>query len=126
MPNRLSHFSIPCADVDRAKRFYEAVFQWRIEPWGPPGYYLILPDDPERAVTGDLHERAGARAETGAAGSNARLASRTSGRSPMPSRERRPDRRAGVSDRRRRQRAIYFIDTEGNRVGAMRYDAACG
>ncbi len=41
MPNKLAHFAIEADDVDRARRFYEQVFGWTFEPWGPPGFYLI-------------------------------------------------------------------------------------
>ena len=37
-------------DVDRARRFYEAVFGWEFEPWGPPGFYLILTDQPGKGA----------------------------------------------------------------------------
>ncbi len=41
MPNKLAHFAIEADDVERARRFYESVFGWRFEPWGPPEFYLI-------------------------------------------------------------------------------------
>ena len=41
MPNKLAHFAIEADDVDRARNFYQTVFQWRFIPWGPPGFYLI-------------------------------------------------------------------------------------
>lgn len=41
MPNHLAHFAIAADDVERARRFYEGVFGWRIEAWGPPDFYLI-------------------------------------------------------------------------------------
>jgi uncharacterized protein len=41
MPNHVSHFAINADDLQRARRFYENVFGWRFEPWGPPGFYLI-------------------------------------------------------------------------------------
>lgn len=41
MPNKLAHFAIEADDVARARRFYESVFEWRFEPWGPPEFYLI-------------------------------------------------------------------------------------
>ncbi len=41
MPNRLAHFAIEADDVDRARAFYQAVFEWEFEPWGPPEFYLI-------------------------------------------------------------------------------------
>lgn len=41
MPNKLAHFAIEADDVERAKIFYESVFGWRFEDWGPPDFYLI-------------------------------------------------------------------------------------
>lgn len=41
MPNKLAHFAIEADDVDRAKAFYESVFGWDFNPWGPPGFYQI-------------------------------------------------------------------------------------
>lgn len=48
MSNALSHFSINANDVDRAARFYGAVFGWKFQPWGPPGFFMI--DMPAPAV----------------------------------------------------------------------------
>ena len=41
MPNPIAHFDIQADDVERAHRFYEGVFGWRFEAWGPPDFYLI-------------------------------------------------------------------------------------
>lgn len=41
MPNKLAHFAIEAENVDRALAFYKAVFGWKFEPWGPPGFYRI-------------------------------------------------------------------------------------
>ena len=41
MPNKLAHFAIEADDVGRARTFYESVFGWTFEPWGPPDFYLI-------------------------------------------------------------------------------------
>lgn len=41
MPNNVSHFAINADDLKRARKFYENVFGWRCEAWGPPGFYLI-------------------------------------------------------------------------------------
>jgi predicted enzyme related to lactoylglutathione lyase len=58
MPNHLRHFAITADDVERARRFYEAVFQWSFEPWGPPGFYLIHTGPVgDRGVQGALQER---------------------------------------------------------------------
>ena len=34
----VAHFAINADDVGRARRFYERVFGWRFEAWGPPGF----------------------------------------------------------------------------------------
>ena len=39
MPATLRHLAINASDVQRAKDFYESVFGWRFDPWGPPDYY---------------------------------------------------------------------------------------
>ena len=54
MPNHINHFEIEADDVERAKRFYENVFGWKITPWGPPNYYLI---DTGGGIRGDIRER---------------------------------------------------------------------
>lgn len=37
----LHHFAINADDVPRARAFYERVFGWRFEAWGPPGFFMI-------------------------------------------------------------------------------------
>lgn len=69
-PANVSHFSVECDDVERAKRFYEAVFGWRIVPWGPPDYYQVFTgtaDSP--GILGDLRERHHPRPADGAGSS---------------------------------------------------------
>ena len=39
MPATLRHFAINADDVQRAKAFYEKVFGWAFNPWGPPNFY---------------------------------------------------------------------------------------
>lgn len=41
MTNHLASFAIHADDVQRCRRFYEAVFGWSFEPWGPPDFYLV-------------------------------------------------------------------------------------
>lgn len=55
MPNDLSHFAIHADDCTRAKRFYETVFGWSFEPWGPPDFWLIQTSP--GAVRGALQRR---------------------------------------------------------------------
>lgn len=47
MANNIAHFDVGADDVERARRFYERVFGWRFEAWGPPDFYLIHTGPPE-------------------------------------------------------------------------------
>ena len=58
MPHHIAHFDVPADDVERARRFYEGVFGWRFEAWGPPDFYLIHTgpaDDP--GIHGSVSKR---------------------------------------------------------------------
>ena len=58
MPNNVDFFAINADDVPRARTFYQTVFGWSFEPWGPPGFYLIdTGQEPAGAIRGALHER---------------------------------------------------------------------
>ena len=58
MSTNLDFFAINADDVPRARKFYEAVFGWSFEPWGPPGFYLIeTGKEPIAPVRGALQER---------------------------------------------------------------------
>jgi uncharacterized protein len=59
MSNHMSHFAINADDVKRARHFYEQVFGWQFEAWGPPGFYLIHTGTPqeEQGVMGALQQR---------------------------------------------------------------------
>jgi len=52
MPDQLKHFAINCNNVDRAKSFYERVFQWKFEAWGPPGFYRTTSSGVDGAIQG--------------------------------------------------------------------------
>ena len=58
MSANLTHFAINADDVEATRRFYEAVFGWTFEPWGPPGFYRIRTGDEDApGVGGALQER---------------------------------------------------------------------
>jgi predicted enzyme related to lactoylglutathione lyase len=58
MAHNVVHFAIHADDVDRARRFYEAVFGWRFEAWGPPGFFRIATGDAAHpGIEGALHSR---------------------------------------------------------------------
>jgi len=48
MANNLASFAIHADDVQRCRRFYEAVFGWGFEPWGPPDFYLVHTGDEQK------------------------------------------------------------------------------
>jgi predicted enzyme related to lactoylglutathione lyase len=38
---QVAHFAINAGDLSRARGFYENVFGWTFQAWGPPGFYMI-------------------------------------------------------------------------------------
>jgi len=120
MPNDLAHFAIHADDCQRAKAFYEAVFGWTFEPWGPPDFWLIH-TSPDAPTLGALQKRHAPVTGTGTIGFECTI---------------------GVDDVRETAQAIekhggtltmqpmlletvgtlvMFKDTEQNVVGAMQY-----
>jgi len=56
--NNLVFFAIHADDLAKAQRFYERVFGWKFEPWGPPGFLLIETGDKKNpGVQGALQKR---------------------------------------------------------------------
>jgi uncharacterized protein len=123
MPNNLAAFAIHADDVARARRFYEAVFGWKFEPWGPPDFYLIRTgDEAHPGVQGLLHKR---HQPPGQGGPNcfectisvadvdaiAAAVKKNGGKITMEK-----SKIPTVGE------VIYLEDPEGNRVGAMKYD----
>jgi predicted enzyme related to lactoylglutathione lyase len=114
------HFAINANNVSRAKRFYEGVFGWRFDPWGPPNFYQVK--NAGSGLLGALQERrdlvpgvrvAGYEASFGVEDIKATIAAVEAGGGKIVMQ---PYRIEGVGE------LIYFEDTEGNLVGAMKYD----
>ena len=56
--NNVCHFAIHADDVGRARTFYEQVFGWRFEEWGPPDFYLIKTSNEQSpGILGALQKR---------------------------------------------------------------------
>lgn len=123
MPNNLASFAIHADDVQRCRRFYEAVFGWTFAPWGPPDFYLIRTGTPEQpGIQGLMHTRQEPQAHGGPNCFECTISvddidgvteavSRHGGRvimakAPVPT--------VGVLTK--------FEDTEGNVLGAMKYE----
>ena len=120
MPNDLAHFAIHADDCPRAKHFYETVFGWTFEPWGPPGFWRIH-TSPGAAVHGALQERREKVTGKGMIGFECSISvedvkaiadaiAEHGGKVTMP-----PFEIEGVGT------LVMFEDTEGNVVGAMQY-----
>jgi uncharacterized protein len=63
--NGLAHFAINADDVERAMRFYETVFGWRFEPWGPPNFFQIDTGAPPRGALQGRRELVGGKRTIG-------------------------------------------------------------
>jgi len=119
----LAHFAINADDVDRARGFYENVFGWSFQAWGPPGFYQI-DMGAEAPVMGALQVRRALIPET-----------RTNGFECTISVNSLDDVEAAVRENGGEvllERSVidgvgalmFFRDTEGNVFGAMQYGAA--
>ncbi len=119
MPNDITHFAIHADDCQRAKAFYAQVFGWTFEPWGPPNFWRIHTSP--GAVHGALQQRREPVAGTGMTGYECTIGVADvqaiaaaipahGGTITLP-----PFRIEGVGT------LVMFLDTEGNRAGAMQY-----
>jgi predicted enzyme related to lactoylglutathione lyase len=127
MPNNLARFAVNADDVPRARRFYEQVFGWHFEPWGPPNFYLIETGKESVApVGGLLQERRELVPAARMVGFECTIAVdnidqtiraiEANGGKIAMAKFHIPTVGTGV----------YFFDTEGNVVGAMQYEHRAG
>jgi uncharacterized protein len=58
MKNKLTHFAIHIDNIDRAKQFYQGVFEWGFASYGPPDFLQIKTDQSENGeLIGALQSR---------------------------------------------------------------------
>jgi len=56
--SRVIHFEISVDNPERAKKFYENVFGWNINKWGPEDYWLVMTGEKtEPGIDGALMKR---------------------------------------------------------------------
>ena len=120
MPNDLAHFAIHADDCQRAKTFYETVFEWTFEPWGPPNFWLIR-TSPEAVVHGALQERREPVTGTGMNGFECSVAVDDVNVIADLVREHGGSVTQGPFEIERVGTLIMIEDTEGNTLGAMQY-----
>ncbi len=123
MPHNVVHFAIHADDLDRARRFYTAVFGWRFEAWGPPGFFRVFTGtDTEPGIEGALHERHEPLAGTGMRGFECTVSV-----DDLPTIKAAVVENGGtiIYDEIEIPTVgtlIQFLDTEGNTVSAMNYE----
>lgn len=58
MKNKMTHFAVHIDDMDRAKNFYEEVFEWGFASYGPSDFLQIKADKTENSeLIGALQSR---------------------------------------------------------------------
>jgi len=120
---QVAHFSINANDLARARAFYESVFGWTFQAWGPPGFYMIdmgpgMPAEGLRASIQKRREIVPGVAMTGFEctiavddiQSTAKAIEANGGKIVMPICE-----LTGIGQ------LLFFQDPEGNIAGAMQY-----
>jgi hypothetical protein len=123
MPNNISHFAINADDVEVSRRFYQSVFGWKFQPYGPPEFFKIQTGDEQKpGINGALQKRReivpgdrlnGFECTIGVADVDATSAAiEANGGSIVMKRVT----LAGVGH------LIFFKDPGGNIAGAMQYD----
>ena len=124
-PKNVVHFAIHADDIDRARRFYEAVFGWRFEDWGPPDFFRVFTGtDDHPGIEGALHARHDALVGTGMRGFECTVSV-----DDLSAIEHAVRANGGTVTLSSFEIAtvgtlLSFLDTEGNSVNAMRYDDA--
>ena len=126
MANHVRHFAINAEDVTRARRFYERVFGWAFQPWGPPGFLQIQTGtEQDPGIKGALQQRRellpgkpmlGYECSISVAVDVDEVAAAVRANGGRVVMEKVTI--TGVGD------LIFFEDTEGNVAGAIRYDPA--
>lgn len=56
MTTRLTHFAINTEDVEATQAFYESVFGWQFQDYGPPGFVQII-DETTQSPMGAIQQR---------------------------------------------------------------------
>jgi len=118
----LAHFAINADNVDRARQFYEKVFGWKFNAWGPPGFYQIKTGGSDD-VGGALQERRELIPGQKMTGFECTISVKN-----LDVVEKAVLKAGGKTVLQRSVivgvgTLMFFQDTEGNVLGAMQYDA---
>ena len=123
--SQVAHYAINADDVDRALRFYQNVFGWKFQAYGPPGFYMVDEESARMTVPlrGSLQKRREIVPGVPVRGFECTISvenieaaasriEKNGGKIVMP-----VCTLAGVG------RLLFFQDPEGNIAGAMQYDS---
>lgn len=122
MSNGISHFSIHADDCARAKKFYEGVFSWHFDAWGPPEFWLIRTGT-DHAVGGSLQRRREQLEGRGMRGFECTVAVSDVNATAQSVRSHGGTLLMEPYVIEHVGTLIQFLDTEGNLVNAMQYRA---
>ena len=122
--SQVAHFAINADDLDRALRFYQKVFGWKFQAYGPPGFYMVDEHSANATVRlrGSLQKRREIVPGVPMRGFECTISvediqstrsaiEKNGGKIVMPTCT-----LAGVGQ------LLFFQDPEGNIAGAMQYD----
>lgn len=122
---QVAHFAINASDLSRARDFYENVFSWKFQAWGPPGFYMIdMGSGYTPVLRGSLQQRREIVPGVAMRGfectisvddiqATAKAVEANGGKIAMPVCE-----LPGIG------RLLFFEDPDGNVAGAMQYSIA--
>jgi uncharacterized protein len=123
--SQVAHFAINADNVDRALRFYQKVFGWKFQAYGPPGFYMVDEQSARTTVPlrGSLQKRREIVSGVPMRGFECTISvddiettgaaiEKNGGKIVMPICT-----LAGVGQ------LLFFQDPEGNIAGAMQYDS---
>ena len=123
MNSNISHFAINADDLTRARSFYEDVFGWTFQAWGPPDFFQITTgSDGDPGIRGALQGRRELKPGSPTVGFECTIAVDDVDAVAVAVVEHggkillEKTTITGVGD------LLFFEDPEGNVVGAMRYD----
>lgn len=120
--NHLAHFAINTDDVEATRTFYEAVFGWKFNPYGPPGFYQIDLGSQPVTMIGGLQKRRSLVPGVQTRGFECTIAVASLNQTEAMLRERGATIVLERSTIPQVGHLLFFEDPGGNFVGAMEFD----
>jgi predicted enzyme related to lactoylglutathione lyase len=122
--NHVAHFAINADDVEATREFYEAIFGWKFNPWGPPGFYQIDTGSEPVTMIGALQKRRALIPGVQTHGFECTVAVSSLDQTEARLRERGARIVLERSTIPQVGHLLFFEDPGGNFVGAMEFDRA--